>query len=84
MNLNIEGTFGWPFCTNFAVDEALGRIEENMLGGTKHQGKNKTRYGNLCRVVLPTRVKLEVRHADLNRQKIQQYRFKGRRRSLCK
>ena len=46
VNLNVEGTFGWPFCTNFAVDEALGRIEENMLGGTtQHQRKNKTRYG---------------------------------------
>jgi hypothetical protein len=47
MNLNVGGTFGWPFCTNFAVDEALGRIEENiLLGGTiQHQRKNKTRYG---------------------------------------
>ena len=43
----VGGTFGWPFCTNFAVDEALGRIEENiLLGGTiQHQRKNKTRYG---------------------------------------
>jgi hypothetical protein len=47
VNLNVEGTFGWPFCTNFAVDEALGRIEENILlgGTTQHQRKNKTRYG---------------------------------------
>ena len=34
-NLKVEVTFGWPFCTNFVVDEALGRIEENiLLGGT--------------------------------------------------
>jgi hypothetical protein len=39
---NVEGTFVWPFCTNFAVDEALGKIEENiLLGGTiQHQRKN--------------------------------------------
>ena len=34
-NLSVEGTFGWPFCTNFAVDEVLGRTEEDiLLGGT--------------------------------------------------
>jgi hypothetical protein len=45
MNLKVENTFGWPFCTNFAVDEALGRIEENILLGVTSQNlrKNKTR-----------------------------------------
>ena len=54
MNLKVEGTFGWPFCTNFAasVDEALGRIEENILldGTTQNQLRNKTSKENLCRV----------------------------------
>ena len=46
VNLKVEGTIGWPFCTNLAVDEALGRIEENILlgGTTQHQRKNKTGY----------------------------------------
>jgi hypothetical protein len=44
--VNVEDTFGWPFCTNFALDEALGRIEENILfGGTSQHRKNKTRHG---------------------------------------
>ena len=56
MNLKVEGTFGWPFCTNFAasVDEALGRIEENILldGTTQNhwQLTNKTSIEILCRV----------------------------------
>ena len=34
MNLKVLRTFEWPFCTNLAVDEALGRIENILLGGT--------------------------------------------------
>ena len=46
VNLEVEVTLGWPFCTNLAVDEALGRIEENILlgGTTQRQRKSKTRY----------------------------------------
>jgi hypothetical protein len=57
MNLKVEGTFGWSFCTNFAasVDEALGRIEENILlgGTTQNQLANKRIIRNLCRVGAP-------------------------------
>ena len=47
VNLDVDDTFGCPLCMNFALDEALGRIEENILlgGTTQRQRKNKTRDG---------------------------------------
>jgi len=55
-------------CTNFALDEALGRMVENILlgGATQHQSKkkNRVRESYVGWAVLLTRVKLEVIHAD--------------------